>query len=272
MLSKIDIENEIGKGINIVPFHNENIKENSINFTISDKAWTLLPETEGKKYSKAEPACKSGVLYLKPHSTTIVYTEEVIALNNKLGGTFHAKVGIAAKGVIFSSTMIGPSYCGHLMIVLQNPTNNNIQLEVGDTFISLVVHKIRTKIDKTHTNSNTGGHTGKLAELNITPTSEEQKFLDEDWKKNISDIKVKLQSEKDYLSLKQKLKKEKLKYLFPTIFIFLFFSIVTYFSLDIFVFNGKIIKIIISFGIGTIVDIITLLTGLTKKIFNLYLD
>ena len=41
MLSRIDIENELGKGINIVPFNRENIKENSINLSASEYAWSL---------------------------------------------------------------------------------------------------------------------------------------------------------------------------------------------------------------------------------------
>ena len=137
MLSKIDIERQIGKGINIVPFKRDNIKENSINFTISNMAWTLNPKDTGQGYNNANPACSSGILTLEPHSTTVVYTEEVIALNNKLGGTFHAKVGIVSKGVVFSSTMIGPSYCGHLMVSIQNPTDKKIKLSVGETFISI---------------------------------------------------------------------------------------------------------------------------------------
>ena len=41
MLSNIDIENELGRGINIFPLKKENIKENSINLTISKYAWSL---------------------------------------------------------------------------------------------------------------------------------------------------------------------------------------------------------------------------------------
>lgn len=41
MLSRKDIESELGKGINIFPLHSSNIKGNSINFTTSRNAWSL---------------------------------------------------------------------------------------------------------------------------------------------------------------------------------------------------------------------------------------
>jgi len=41
MLSIIDIQKELGKGINVVPFKDKNIKENSINLSASCYAWTM---------------------------------------------------------------------------------------------------------------------------------------------------------------------------------------------------------------------------------------
>ena len=41
MLSRRDIEKELGKGINVFPLQKDNIKENSINLTASTYAWTL---------------------------------------------------------------------------------------------------------------------------------------------------------------------------------------------------------------------------------------
>ena len=39
MLSKKDIERELGKGIAIVPFSATNVKDNSVNLTASKYAW-----------------------------------------------------------------------------------------------------------------------------------------------------------------------------------------------------------------------------------------
>ena len=211
MLSKIDIEKYIGKGIYIVPFTRDNIKENSINLKLSDKAWTLNPSKNGtRQYNHASLACIKNIITLVPHTTTVVYTEEVIALNSKFGGTFHAKVGVVAKGIVFSSTMIGPLYCGHLMVLLQNPTDNPISLNVGDTFISLALYKLRTKLRHETVNSNSGGHVEKLADLGIRPGNGIMKWLDEDWKKDIVKIKEKFAQESEYQEIKRKQNQKKL--------------------------------------------------------------
>lgn len=211
MLSKIDIEKYIGKGIYIVPFTRDNIKENSINLKLSDKAWTLNPSKNGtRQYNHASLACNKNIITLVPHTTTVVYTEEVIALNSKFGGTLHAKVGVVAKGIVFSSTMIGPLYCGHLMVLLQNPTDNPISLNVGDTFISLALYKLRTKLRHETVNSNSGGHVEKLADLGIRPGNGIMKWLDEDWKKDIVKIKEKFAQESEYQEIKRKQNQKKL--------------------------------------------------------------
>lgn len=41
MLSKIDIQQSLGKSICFFPFKKDNIKENSINLTISKFSWTI---------------------------------------------------------------------------------------------------------------------------------------------------------------------------------------------------------------------------------------
>ena len=47
MLSRRDIEKELGKGINIVPLITSNIKENSINLSVGKNAWSI---SRGKVY------------------------------------------------------------------------------------------------------------------------------------------------------------------------------------------------------------------------------
>lgn len=269
MLSKKDIERQIGKGINIVPFKRENIKENSINFTISNMAWTICHSKSKAGYNKAKSACHGGKLVLEPHSTTVVYTTEVVALNNKLGGTFHAKVGIVSKGVIFCSTMIGPSYCGHLMISLQNPTDDKIELKIGDTFISLILFKLDTKVNKTLTNSNTGGHTDKLASLGIVPTDIEKKNLDEDWKKNVATIQQKLYKEESYKTLKNEFSKKKTKFIVALLVLFLIVSGIAYFGIKFFIVKEDLISIISSVSLAIIVELIAVLTGAVKNLLKI---
>ena len=198
MLSRKDIEKQIGKGISIVPFKRENIKENTINLTLSHISWTIRFDEEEKMFQSTENIAENNYIKLAPHSTCIVYTEEVISLNGYYGGTFHAKVGVAAKGVIFSSTTIGPWYHGHLMISLQNPTDFDINLKIGDTFISMALYKLDTPIKKMIENSNTGGHVEKFSYYGVQLNDELQRYFDENWKKTHASIIEKLQQDEEY--------------------------------------------------------------------------
>lgn len=268
LLSKFDIERQIGKGISIVPFCSANIKENSINFTLSNMAWRIMP---GKRndYNNAQSACKGDFIILEPKSTTIVYTEEVIALNHKFGGTFHSKVGIVSKGVVFCSTMIGPSYCGHLLIALQNPTDFKIKLKVGETFISLVLHKMDTPIKKIHKNTNAGGHTEKLEKFKIHLTNEQEKALDCDWKKNIDAIIQKLHEDDDYVKFKKARIKKESKYWFILMMIFFSVSIIAYIVIKLAIFKENIASLLCAIIIALIVEVVSIISGLVRKIFGL---
>lgn len=67
MLSKRDIEKELGKGINIFPVIRDNFKENSINLTVSENAWTQSSATVywyGGKSFGLEDAPVKKILYL----------------------------------------------------------------------------------------------------------------------------------------------------------------------------------------------------------------
>lgn len=105
MLSRRDIEKELGKGINIFPVIRENFKENSINLTASGNAWTMgsgtvywfggtdfrMTETAGKRRAKTFSKGSNCVFWdkqgdqhnsyivLLPHSTTLIETSEVLS-------------------------------------------------------------------------------------------------------------------------------------------------------------------------------------------------
>ena len=210
MLSKQDIIKEMGKGINSHPIHYSNIKENSINLTVSRNAWALKSEkiyvdAQGifhignDSNAKSKYEIKKGgssviklngkrILVLLPHQTTIVETSEVISVSNYIGGTFHSKVGVVAMGIGHIGTMLGPNYCGHLMISLHNITDDIVILNVGDTFISLAFHYLDTPV-VTKTNSNISGHIDKLAELGIDITKDTREYLTADWKTSFEGVK-----------------------------------------------------------------------------------
>lgn len=156
MLSRRDIEKELEKGINIVPIIRDNFKENSINLTASQNAWTMGSGTVywfgGTKFSVHEPTGKkraktfsrgsncvfwdkqgdqhNSYIVLLPHSTTLIETSEVLGVANNIGGALHSKVGLVSKGIGHIGTMLGPGYCGHLLIALHNITLQMRQLQL----------------------------------------------------------------------------------------------------------------------------------------------
>lgn len=226
MLSKIDIENELGKGINIVPFNHENIKENSINLSTSSYAWTMsdgeifiknneitLNSTTGKKIklAKGESAVininKTTKIVLLPFSTTLIETNEVMAVTNNIGGTYHSKVGLVSQGLGHIGTMLGPNYSGHSLIAIHNVSEKLLTLDIGETFVSIVFHYLNTPINSANPTSN--GHLDKMSELGIKLNTADRRFLGEDWKSNLSLVCEKMNCDKNFNEFKNILNSRK---------------------------------------------------------------
>ena len=244
MLSKRDIEKELGVGIAVVPFNSNNLKDNSINLTTSAYAWGTIsqnyycndldhdmypiyatqeeiPENE-RKHFKAY-SIKSGdsvvvaqgkrkVILLFPHSTTYVETLEVLSTNGRIGGTCHSKVGTASLGIGHIGTMMGPNYSGNCFVPLHNPTNKMIILPVGETFMSVVFHYLDTPMNEL--NATTGGHTDKFSSLGIHVSQEELNELNQDWKRSHEKVVDKMMDDVNFLQFKKYLKRQKLSSIF----------------------------------------------------------
>ena len=227
MLSKIDIQKELGKGISIYPLHLENIKENSINLSAGRYAWAMKSMTvyynekeksKEKKFSlvkdtffnKAhkiinyESAIFEDYIILLPNSTTLIETEEVLSLKDYIGGTYHSKVGIASHGIGHIGTMVGPNFSGDSLIALHNVSENLVILNIGDTIVSVVFYYLKTRYKKI--NPTVSGHTDKFSELGIVSTEDELKILNADWKKQFDSVNEKMISSKEYKKLKKELK------------------------------------------------------------------
>lgn len=206
MFSKINIQKSLGKGIVLLPFEEKNIKEtlkeNSLNLTVSKWAWKLtlsdMPQEtiesgETLKQQKFEEAryCYiatkdgNGYIVLEPFSTTIVITNEFLAIGNSIGGTIHTRVSTAALGVGHISTMLGPSYMGRLSVPLHNPTNKPICLKVGDQFLSIIFHRLKTRIKES--NHTSKSHIEKFTKWGIKLTDEQQKEI---YQEDLKDMKV----------------------------------------------------------------------------------
>ena len=206
MFSKINIQKSLGKGIVLLPFEEktikETLKENSLNLTVSKWAWKLtlsdMPQDtiesgeplkqqrfEEARYCYIATKDGNGYIVLEPFSTTMVITNEFLAIGNSIGGTIHTRVSTAALGVGHISTMLGPSYMGRLSVPLHNPTNKPICLKVGDQFLSIIFHRLKTRIKES--NHTSKSHIEKFTKWGIKLTDEQQKEI---YQEDLKDMKI----------------------------------------------------------------------------------
>lgn len=259
MLSKIDIQKEIGTGICIHPLKLDNIKENSINLCAGKYAWGLSngiiycdsTETDkNKRFSLQKDnrynmeihisKCDSVVfendfgkkyIVLLPYATTLIETDEVLSVGNHIGGTYHSKVGLVSKGLGHIGTMVGPNFSGDSLIAFHNISSNLIVLDVGESFVSVIFYYLKTAFTKS--NPTVSGHTDKFSELGIRLTQEESDDLNADWKKQFEQVQRKMKSSRSYKELQAILKEHRNSYIKN-------------------LFNLKNIILVIAIGIGLI--------------------
>ena len=226
MLSKIDIEKELGDNIDIFPFNYENFKENSINLCASRFAWTL---SHGKIYynKKNHSFCKdkknnnsddffersftkghsalwkinkTDYIIILPHSTTLIETEEVLSIGSNIGGTYHLKVGIVSQGFGHIGTMLGPNFTGNSLIAIHNISDEILKIKVGESFVSVVFHYLDSSMKEI--NPTVSGHLDKMAQLGIHLTPYESSELSKDWRKKKEVVKEKMMNSNSYRNYK----------------------------------------------------------------------
>ncbi|KFX56021.1 deoxycytidine deaminase [Clostridium botulinum] len=232
MLSIVDIQKELGKGINLVPFRDKNIKENSINLSASCYAWTMSNGNvfrNGDRWilggDNNEKKCtgenfkllkgKSAVyeingkkeIILLPFATTLIETEEVLAVGNNIGGTYHSKVGLVSQGLGHIGTMLGPNFSGHSLIAIHNVSKEVLTIEIGETFISVAFNYLTTPIATNNATRN--GHLEKLSELGVQLDTKEREVLDEDWKSSTIRVREKLKEDKNFKQYEDTLQRKK---------------------------------------------------------------
>lgn len=241
MLSKIDIYNELGKGIVIFPFKENNIKENSINFTASNYAWSLSSgniyysknkihkrerfsiEKQGKKdikfnikeggsalISVREDKHIKKYIIILPLSTTLIITEEILGLDSRIGATYHSKVGMVSQGLGHIGTIAGPNFTGLSIIAVNNSTKKPVAILVGETFISLVFYYLKTP-NFSNQNPTVSAHTDKFYEWGIKATQTELDYLNDDNNKRFNKVREKMLELEEYKLFIERKKKEKNK-------------------------------------------------------------
>lgn len=237
MLSKFDIQKELGKEICVFPLDLSNIKENSINLCAGKFAWSMATREvffsekendKNRRFSLTEDSehCisvkiekgKSAILkgnngeqyiLILPLSTTLIETKEVLAVSSKIGGTYHSKVGLVSKGLGHIGTMVGPNYSGDSLIALHNVSNELLVLSVGESFVSVVFHYLNTPF--TYSNPTTSGHTDKFSSLGIEVSETELTELNQDWKKKFEEVQRRMCETEAYQVLQKELKEQRIK-------------------------------------------------------------
>lgn len=237
MLSKFDIQKELGKGICLFPLNLDNIKENSINLCTGDFAWSMstgqvfcdkkekdknrkFSLTKDSKHSEAITVSKgkSAVfegkngerhILILPQSTTLIETKEVLALGANIGGTYHSKVGLVSKGLGHIGTMVGPNFSGDSLIAIHNISEELIVLSVGESFVSVVFHYLTTPF--TYSNPTTSGHTDKFSALGLEVSEEQLEVLNQDWKKKFEEVQKRMCQSMEFQKLKKELDAQRLK-------------------------------------------------------------
>lgn len=156
MLSIEDIYHEIGKNIYICPLDTNNFRDNSIDLTASEFAWTV----DGINIFDE----KTKTITVPPHKTAGILTKEAIYVSEKIGGTYHSRVSLVKKGFGHIGTMLDPKYCGHSLIMLHNTTDFNLTLTEGERMVSLVFYYLKTPIGK-EIRSTPPSHSNKISEM-----------------------------------------------------------------------------------------------------------
>ena len=144
MLSIEDIYREIGKNIFLCPIDTKNFRDNSIDLTASEFAWT----------SKGEYIYDSDTdtISVPPHETACILTREAIYVTGRIGGTYHSRVSLVKQGFGHVGTMLDPEYCGQSLIMLHNTTDKEQKIENikksahGVRIVSLVFYYLETPI------------------------------------------------------------------------------------------------------------------------------
>lgn len=156
MLSIEDIYREIGKNIFICPLNTNNFRDNSIDLTASEFAWT----SDGIDIFDKDKR----IITVPKHKTACILTKEAIYVSSKIGGTYHSRVSLTKMGFGHIGTMLDPKYCGQSLIMLHNTTESDLILEEGERLVSLVFYYLTTSICEKIL-STPPSHSNKVAQM-----------------------------------------------------------------------------------------------------------
>ena len=201
LLSDKDIKKELGKNIYIYPLNLNEIKGSSVNLKASKLAWSIT--TKRSIYDSQHNSIR-----IPSHDTGLIETEESIFVTKKISGSYHSKVKLVSKGLGHIGTTLDPEWVGPSLIAMHNHTDSDIEIKVGDSFVSIMFYYLNSKAIVN--NNNRPGRPELLN--NISVTTYEDEWLDEEWRSDPKKLKEKMSQSEAYKELEH-LRKSKLEFI-----------------------------------------------------------
>ena len=211
VLSDKQIRGLMGKKVFIHPFSKYNLKGATYNLTASIVAKSV--NTDKLLINQF------GQIEIPVGDTALIQTEESIFVEKDICGTYHSKVKLVSKGLAHISTTLDPLYFGTSLIAIHNYSNKNYTIKVGESFVSLMLHKMPTSTKLLHDNP---AFRQDLIDMNFNKDSflytleEEQrcKILEEieNWKEQQWRIEKEYLIEKVHDVIKDQMKSKRYRY------------------------------------------------------------
>ncbi|MEY8757790.1 hypothetical protein AB9M93_25420 [Peribacillus frigoritolerans] len=201
LLSNNDIKRELikTKNISIHPLLVENIKGSSINLTASAHAWDIKSKLSVVSENKKK-------IIIPAYSTVSIFTEEAIWVSRRIGGTYHPRVSLVAKGLGNISTTLDPQWYGLSLVTVNNTTGYDIEIRVGEAFVSVMLYYLKNPATKGIID-NQASRPDLYSKFKLT--EEDEEFLSKQWHRNYHGIVQNMKKSESYLWLV----KDKNKYL-----------------------------------------------------------
>lgn len=202
LLSNNDIKRELikAKNIGIHPLKTENIKGSSINLTASAHAWDI----KTKKSILSENKKK---LKIPANGTVSIFTQEAVWVSRRIGGTYHPRVSLVARGLGNISTTLDPQWYGLSLVTLSNNTEEDIDIRVGQAFVSVMLYYLKSPATKGIID-NQASRPDLYTKFELT--DEDEEFVSQQWHRNYHGIVQNMQQSESYKYLlkdKHKFKK-----------------------------------------------------------------
>jgi deoxycytidine triphosphate deaminase len=191
VLSDKKIEKFLGKKIYIWPFERSKLKGATYNLTASCVAVSSS--------NKTNLVNSSGEIVIPSGETALIQTDESIYVTEDICGTYHSKVSLVTKGLSHIGTTLDPGYFGTSLIAVHNHSGSDKIIRVGDTFVSLMFHKMSKSSRIRHDNQPFRSDLINLNDVKNNKTisasiiKDIKNWYDVPWRKNLGELKDKVE-------------------------------------------------------------------------------